>query len=115
MPDVHHILTKVCLDDQHACPFELSHFAARSGKARLTGFVQGGGVFINPTSASAPAKLRLLYECAPLAFIVESAGGQSSNGADSLLHQIIESLDVRTAICLGSASEVEKGKQCLHA
>jgi hypothetical protein len=32
---------------------------------------QGGGVFCNPRSPSAPAKLRLLYECAPLALIVE--------------------------------------------
>lgn len=33
--------------------------------------LQGGGVFCNPKSPSAPAKLRLLYECAPLALIVE--------------------------------------------
>lgn len=33
--------------------------------------VQGGGVFCNPKSPSAPEKLRLLYECAPLALIVE--------------------------------------------
>jgi Fructose-1-6-bisphosphatase, C-terminal domain len=32
---------------------------------------QGGGVFCNPCSAAAPAKLRLLYECAPLALVVE--------------------------------------------
>jgi hypothetical protein len=30
-----------------------------------------GGVFVNPASSAAPAKLRLVYECAPLAFISE--------------------------------------------
>jgi hypothetical protein len=33
--------------------------------------LQGGGVFCNPKSATAPAKLRLLYECAPVALVVE--------------------------------------------
>jgi hypothetical protein len=37
--------------------------------------LQGGGVFCNPKSPSAPAKLRLLYECAPLALIVEVRWG----------------------------------------
>ena len=41
VPDVHHVLAKA------------------------------GGVFCSPASAAAPAKLRLLYECAPLALIVE--------------------------------------------
>lgn len=37
--------------------------------------LQGGGVFCNPKSPSAPAKLRLLYECAPLSLIVEVSWG----------------------------------------
>jgi fructose-1,6-bisphosphatase len=36
--------------------------------------LQGGGVFCNPKSSTAPAKLRLLYECAPLAYVVEVGG-----------------------------------------
>ncbi len=35
---------------------------------------KGGGVFVNPASSSAPPKLRLVYECAPLALIVEVRG-----------------------------------------
>jgi hypothetical protein len=41
---------------------------------------QGGGVFCNPKSPSAPAKLRLLYECAPLALIVEVSSRACSCG-----------------------------------
>lgn len=37
--------------------------------------LQGGGVFCNPASPGAPAKLRVLYECWPLAFVIEAAGG----------------------------------------
>eukprot|EP00002_Diphylleia_rotans_P012169 TRINITY_DN237_c0_g4_i1.p1 TRINITY_DN237_c0_g4~~TRINITY_DN237_c0_g4_i1.p1 ORF type:complete len:319 (-),score=64.44 TRINITY_DN237_c0_g4_i1:365-1321(-) len=36
--------------------------------------MKGSGIFCNPPSTAAPAKLRLLYECAPLALIVECAG-----------------------------------------
>ncbi len=82
-------------------------------RLRVSLMLQGGGVFINPTSHAAPAKLRLLYECAPLAFIVETAGGLSSNGKSSILEQKIESLDARTAICLGSVDEVEMARACL--
>ncbi len=77
--------------------------------------MQGGGLFVNPTSTTAPAKLRLLYECAPLAFIVEAAGGASSNGMASVLKMTIDSLDRRTAITLGSKSEVARSEHCLHS
>lgn len=45
--------------------------------------MQGGGVFCNPTSPAAPAKLRCLYETFPLALLVEAAGGASHDGAGS--------------------------------
>ena len=70
--------------------------------------VQGGGVFCSPKSATAPAKLRLLYECAPLAFIVEAAGGASQDGHGSTLAQRIESSAQRAVISLGSSDDVAK-------
>lgn len=70
---------------------------------------------MNPTSASAPAKLRLLYECAPLAFLVEAAGGASSNGKESILNMKIDALDRRTAITLGSKGGVARSQHCLQA
>lgn len=44
---------------------------------------QGGGVFCNPTSPPAPAKLRCLYETFPLALIAEAAGGATHDGRGS--------------------------------
>ena len=77
-------------------------------------FVKGGGLFLNATSASAPAKLRLLYECAPLAYIMEAAGGASTDGRGSILDLAIDSLDARTPICLGSKAEVQRAQHCLQ-
>ena len=70
---------------------------------------------MNPRSSSAPAKLRLLYECAPLAFVVEAAGGASSNGAESVLKMKIDLLDRRTTITLGSRAEVARSEYCLQS
>ena len=62
----------------------------------------GGGVFCSPASATAKAKLRLLYECAPLAFVMEAAGGASHDGSGSVLDQRIVDVDQRSIISLGS-------------
>lgn len=70
--------------------------------------VKEKGVFTNVISPSTKAKLRLLFEVAPLALLVEKAGGASS--CDGLL---VSGLDVevvqhdqRTQICYGSIGEV---------
>src|SRR5690606_40122291 len=45
-----------------------------------------GGIFIYPQTASQPlGKLRLMYECNPIAFIIEQAGGKASTGTQRLL------------------------------
>lgn len=48
-------------------------------------FIKGQGIFCNPASKGAPAKLRLLYEVAPIGFLVEAAGGRTSHGSGSVL------------------------------
>ncbi len=72
--------------------------------------LQAGGIFCNPSSASAPPKLRLLYECAPLALIVEAAGGLSrgNGGRISILDLQLDNADQRTIISLGAADEVHR-------
>lgn len=47
--------------------------------------VKGKGIFVNPASAAAPAKLRVLYEVGPIAYLIEKAGGKSSDGENSAL------------------------------
>ena len=77
--------------------------------------MQGGGVFCSPRSETAKPKLRLLYECAPLAFVIEAAGGASHAGAGSVLDRRIQSSGDRSVICLGSKAEVVKSVPALIA
>jgi sedoheptulose-bisphosphatase len=74
-------------------------------------FTKEQGIFVNPTCESSPAKLRLAFEAAPFALLVEKAGGKSSDGVTgggSILDVVITSVDQRTALCLGSANEVDR-------
>lgn len=67
-----------------------------------------GGVFLYPGTMEKPeGKLRLLYETAPLAMIIEQAGGKSSTGTESLLDVIPTKLHQRTPTILGSKEDVE--------
>ena len=89
VPDLHHILSKAsaeCWCWVSACapvcppPLLLRAHTQPSCCLRLLLLLlllQGGGVFCNPTSPSAPPKLRLLYETLPLALVTEAAGGSS--------------------------------------
>ncbi|TCC98291.1 class 1 fructose-bisphosphatase [Pedobacter psychroterrae] len=67
-----------------------------------------GGIYIYPTTASSPnGKLRLLYECNPMAFIIEQAGGIASDGFNRILDIEPSELHQRTAIFIGSPEMVK--------
>jgi fructose-1,6-bisphosphatase I len=55
---------------------------------------------------NAQGKLRLLYECAPLALIAEAAGGAASNGRAPILDVEPEELHQRTPLVIGSKDDV---------
>lgn len=57
--------------------------------------VKGKGIFVNPASAAAPAKLRVLYEVGPIAYLIEKAGGKSSDGEGSALDIKIPHTEVK--------------------
>ncbi|MBB2144460.1 class 1 fructose-bisphosphatase [Pedobacter sp. LMG 31464] len=66
-----------------------------------------GGIYIYPTTAASPnGKLRLLYECNPMAFIIEQAGGVASDGLNRILDIEPTELHQRTSIFIGSAKMV---------
>ncbi len=66
-----------------------------------------GGVFMYPSTGKYPdGKLRLLYECNPLSFIVEQAGGKATNGARRILDIKASSIHQRTPIFAGSKDAV---------
>lgn len=71
-----------------------------------------GGIFIYPTSTAYPdGKLRLLYECNPMAFLIEQAGGKASDGFTRILDIPVNSLHQRSAIFIGSAKMVETAEK----
>jgi fructose-1,6-bisphosphatase I len=61
-----------------------------------------------PTKDAPGGKLRLLYECIPMAFIMEQAGGMSSNGKISILDIKPEKIHMRVPIYLGSNEDVKE-------
>lgn len=67
-----------------------------------------GGVFLYPGTTEKPeGKLRLLYETAPLAFLVEQAGGRATTGTERLLDVVPTHLHTRTPVILGSGENVD--------
>jgi fructose-1,6-bisphosphatase I len=62
-----------------------------------------GGVFCYPAERNKPnGKIRLLYEAAPLAFLIEQAGGYASNGCNSILDITPTDLHQRTPFFIGN-------------
>lgn len=68
-----------------------------------------GGVFAYPADKKSPqGKLRLLYECNPMSFIIEQAGGKSTTGHQRVLDVTPRALHQRCPIFCGSKSDVEE-------
>ena len=66
-----------------------------------------GGIFAYPADSKSPnGKLRLLYECFPMAFIIENAGGLSTDGENSILDIIPKQIHSRWPIFLGSKEDI---------
>lgn len=66
-----------------------------------------GGVFLYPGTVKNPeGKLRLLYESAPLAYLIEQAGGQASTGVQRILDVVPDRLHARTPLVIGSPEDV---------
>lgn len=68
-----------------------------------------GGIFSYPSDKkNINGKLRLLYECNPLAFIMEQANGAASTGTQRILDVVPTSLHQRTPIWIGSIDLVKE-------
>jgi len=73
-----------------------------------------GGIYIYPTTARSPeGKLRLLYECNPMAFIIEQAGGKASTGFERILEIQPTEVHQRVPIFIGSIRMVEKAEEMM--
>ena len=70
-----------------------------------------GGIYIYPVSAKAKSgKLRLLYECNPIAMIIEQAGGRASDGFTRILDLVPSQLHERVPFYCGSKTMVQKAE-----
>ncbi len=73
-----------------------------------------GGIYFYPTTPAAPkGRLRLLYECNPLAFVIEQAGGLATDGTQRILSISPTELHQRVGFIVGSKQMVEKLQECL--
>jgi fructose-1,6-bisphosphatase I len=75
-----------------------------------------GGIFLYPAASNYPqGKLRLLYEAAPLAFVVEQAGGKATDGCRSILDIVPDDLHQKTPLVIGSKDDVAFAARVLRA
>jgi fructose-1,6-bisphosphatase I len=74
-----------------------------------------GGVFMYPVDRTDPArpraKLRLLYEVAPMAFVIEQAGGRASTGTERAMHLRAREYHERAPLIAGSADDVAMAEE----
>jgi fructose-1,6-bisphosphatase I len=75
-----------------------------------------GGIYLYPTSSKAPkGKLRLLYECNPMAFIAEQAGGKATDGFGRIMEIVPTELHERVPFFCGSYNMVSKAEEFMEA
>ncbi|MCL5028052.1 MAG: class 1 fructose-bisphosphatase [Bacteroidetes bacterium] len=68
-----------------------------------------GGIFMYPADHRHPnGKLRLMYECNPMSFIIEAAGGRATNGKKRILEIQPKKLHEKTPVFIGSEEDVMK-------
>jgi fructose-1,6-bisphosphatase I len=74
-----------------------------------------GGIYIYPTSTKAPkGKLRLLYECNPIAFLAEQSGGMASDGYQRIMEIKPTELHQRVPFFVGSKNMVMKAMEFME-
>lgn len=74
-----------------------------------------GGIYMYPQSSKNPnGKLRLLYECNPMAFLAEQANGKASDGLNRILDIEPTALHERTPFICGSKNMVEKAESFIR-
>lgn len=70
-----------------------------------------GGIFLYPGDDRAGyerGRLRHVYECAPIAMLIEQAGGMATDGTERILDQTPASLHARTPFVFGTPDKVER-------
>jgi sedoheptulose-bisphosphatase len=102
----------------------VNHFIAQRYTLRYSGglvpdvvhaLVKGHGIYISPVTGVSKAKLRRAFELAPIALIIECAGGSAlDEHGTRILDHVIKSLDERGGLICGTKEEVEIVRKLLH-
>jgi fructose-1,6-bisphosphatase I len=93
------------LDKPSGRPYSHRYSGALVGDVHRI-LLEGGIYFYPPDSSHKEGKIRLVYECAPLAFIAEQAGGMSSSVGERILDITPKAVHHRCHFAIGSAEEV---------
>jgi fructose-1,6-bisphosphatase I len=103
-----------CMEDDKETSRPYSHRYIGSMVADLHRTLIKGGIFLYPADhKNANGKLRLLYECNPMSYIIEMAGGIGSTGTEAILDVNPSELHQRVPIYIGSKIMVEKALEFL--
>ncbi|MBP9933383.1 MAG: class 1 fructose-bisphosphatase [Chitinophagaceae bacterium] len=98
-----------CMESDQETSRPYSHRYIGSMVADMHRTLIKGGIFLYPADKSnANGKLRLLYECNPMSYLIEMAGGMSTNGHDSILNLQPTELHQRVPVFIGSKQMVEQ-------
>ncbi|MBW4516065.1 MAG: class 1 fructose-bisphosphatase [Timaviella obliquedivisa GSE-PSE-MK23-08B] len=93
-------------------------YTARYGGALVGDFHRilfQGGVFLYPGTVKQPeGKLRLLYESAPMAYLIEQAGGRATTGRQEIMDVIPEKIHARSPLIIGSREDVALVESFIH-
>ncbi|MFZ0471050.1 MAG: class 1 fructose-bisphosphatase [Bacteroidales bacterium] len=100
---------KYCQENDHATgrPYTSRYIGSLVSDVHRN--MMTGGIFLYPPSESYPTgKLRLVYECNPVSFIIEQAGGKASDGKRRILSVVPDSLHQRSPFYCGSSEMTAK-------
>jgi fructose-1,6-bisphosphatase I len=99
-----------CLDGKqgpYGADYNMRWLAALVGETHR--ILMRGGLFIYPSDSRKgyeKGRLRYCYECAPISFLIENAGGMATDGHNRMLDLTPQSLHARVPFCFGSPEQV---------
>tara|TARA_B100001113_G_scaffold323172_1_gene294038 strand:- start:156 stop:1196 length:1041 start_codon:yes stop_codon:yes gene_type:complete len=98
---------KYCQDDKNGRPYTSRYIGSLVSDFHRN-LIKGGVYLYPPTLKNPNGKLRLLYECNPMAFLSEQAGGAATNGKGRVLEISTEELHQRIPFYCGNKAMVKE-------
>jgi fructose-1,6-bisphosphatase I len=101
------------VDKESSRPYSLRYIGSMIGDIHRN--LLKGGIFIYPANrGETKGKLRLLYECIPMSYVIEQAGGEATDGKQRILDVQPTGFHERSAIFIGSKNLVQKAGEFLN-